>query len=76
MASNVLKNGEVYNFYKTNGKQKCVEYLTEKNTKVSENLVRTHKSYEYSLNKVMKEVDKLQKGLSRATTKSKCTKVL
>ena len=30
METDCLKNGEVYIFFKTNGKQKCVEFLTEK----------------------------------------------
>ena len=77
MASNILNNGHVYNFFKVNGKKKYVEYLQEKNTKVSDNLIKpTEKSYEYSLNKLVKEVDKLKKGLSRPSTKQQYDSLL
>ena len=47
-----------------------LNFSQKKNTQASENLVPTNKSYEYSLNKLTTDIDKLKKGLRRPSTKA------
>lgn len=72
MASNILTNTAVYDFYKANGKQKCIEYLIENDTNVNENVCvkPTPKSYEYPLHKLVKQIETFKKGVNRSSTKA------
>ena len=67
--SNVIRNSEVNDFYKANGKEKCTEYLKENDINFyTENVCADKMSYEYSL---IKKTNSFKKGLSRPATKSK-----
>ena len=67
MASNVLTNNEVFDFYKANGKQKCIEYLIENDRNVSkiDSVKPTSKSYDYPLQKLLKQIETFKKGITR-----------
>ena len=48
--SNVIRNSEVNDFYKANGKEKCTEYLKENDINFyTKNVCADKMSYEYSL---------------------------
>ena len=73
MAANFIRNKDIYEFYKSNGKTKRIEYMKENDINCNTENVCAGKCffYEYSLKKLIRDIDSYKKGLSMADTKSK-----
>ena len=66
VSHSVLSNQNILDYYKENGKRKCLEYIQDNNIVSFQPSVQ---AYEYSLNKTLKEVKKYEKGKGRAGMK-------